>query len=147
MEKGKRLAMAGAISATLALAGIVGASSASALPPKTQAAAGPVANAAPAPAPAVPTFVNGMAQAVFASGTANYVNHELWVELDTDTDFDGVKDRVHVDVSRPRETDTRRAEGPGHLRGQPVLRRRRGRHQLGRRPRARHVAALAPPRA
>ena len=54
----------------------------------------------------MPTFVNGMAQAVFATGTANYVNHELWVELDTDTDFDGVKDRVHVDVSRPRETDT-----------------------------------------
>ena len=49
-----------------------------------------------APAPAVPTFVNGMSQAVFASGTANYINHELWVELDTDTDFDGVKDRVHV---------------------------------------------------
>ena len=47
-----------------------------------------------------------MAQAVFASGTANYVNQELWVELDTDTDADGVKDRVHVDVSRPRETDT-----------------------------------------
>jgi predicted acyl esterase len=47
-----------------------------------------------------------MAQAVFATGTANYVNHELWVELDTDTDFDGVKDRIHADVSRPRETDT-----------------------------------------
>src|SRR4249920_2656724 len=59
-----------------------------------------------APAPAVPTFANGMAQAVFATGTANYVNEELWVELDTDTDFDGVKDRVHVDVSRPRENDT-----------------------------------------
>ena len=64
------------------------------------------AAAAPAPAPAVPTFVNGMAQAVFASGTANYVNHELWVEIDADTDFDGKKDRVHADVSRPRETDT-----------------------------------------
>jgi predicted acyl esterase len=91
---------------TLALAGIVGAGSASALPPKPAAAASAAAQAAPAPAPAVPTFVNGMSQAVFASGTANYVNHELWVELDTDTDFDGVKDRVHVDVSRPRETDT-----------------------------------------
>ena len=54
----------------------------------------------------MPTFVNGMAQAVFASGTANYVNHELWVEINADSDFDGKKDRVHVDVSRPRETDT-----------------------------------------
>ncbi len=106
MERGKRLAAAGAISGTLALAGIVGASTASALPPKPAAGASAVAQAAPAPAPAVPTFVNGMSQAVFASGTANYVNHELWVELDTDTDFDGAKDRVHVDVSRPRETDT-----------------------------------------
>ncbi len=105
MVRGKRFAAAGAISGTLALAGVVGASSASALPPKT-VSPGVSAAAAPAPAPAVPTFVNGMSQAVFASGTANYVNHELWVELDTDTDFDGVKDRVHVDVSRPRETDT-----------------------------------------
>ena len=104
MVRGKRLATAGAISGTLALAGVVGASSASALPPKSVSPG--VTAAAPAPAPAVPTFVNGMSQAVFASGTANYVNHELWVELDTDTDFDGVKDRVHVDVSRPTETDT-----------------------------------------
>ena len=70
------------------------------VPPKGVTFPG-VAAAAPVPAPAVPTFANGMAQAVFASGTANYINQELWVELDTDTDADGVKDRVHVDVSRP----------------------------------------------
>ncbi len=103
MERGKRLAMAGAISGTLALAGVVGASSASALPPKGATFSG-VANAAPAPAPAVPTFANGMSQNVFDAGAA--IHHELWVELDTDTDFDGVKDRVHVDVSRPSETET-----------------------------------------
>ena len=80
MVRGKRFAAAGAISGTLALAGVVGASSASALPPKSVSPG--VTAAAPAPAPAVPTFVNGMSQAVFASGTANYVNHELWVELD-----------------------------------------------------------------
>ena len=54
--------------------------------------------------PAVPTFVNGLSQAVFAQGSA--VNHELWVETTMDTDLDGRRDRVHVDVSRPMETDT-----------------------------------------
>jgi predicted acyl esterase len=103
MERGKRLAAASAITATLGLAGVVGAGSASALPPKGATFPG-VASAAPAPAPAVPTFANGMAQNVFSTATA--IHHELWVELDTDTDFDGVKDRVHVDVSRPAETDT-----------------------------------------
>jgi predicted acyl esterase len=56
--------------------------------------------------PAVPTFVNGLSQAVFAQGSANWVNHELWVETTMDTDFDGRRDRVHVDVSRPVETET-----------------------------------------
>ena len=56
--------------------------------------------------PAVPTFVNGLSQAVFAQGSANWVNHELWVETTMDTDFDGRRDRVHVDVSRPTETET-----------------------------------------
>lgn len=56
--------------------------------------------------PAVPTFVNGLSQAVFAQGPANWVNHELWVETTMDTDFDGRLDRVHVDVSRPMETQT-----------------------------------------
>jgi hypothetical protein len=56
--------------------------------------------------PAVPTFVNGLSQAVFAQGSANWVNHELWVETTMDTDLDGRRDRVHVDVSRPMETQT-----------------------------------------
>ena len=38
--------------------------------------------------------------------SANWVNHELWVETTMDTDFDGRLDRVHVDVSRPMETET-----------------------------------------
>ena len=97
---GKSAVLAGAITA-MAASG----ASAAPVPPKGATFPGVVA-AAPAPAPAVPTFVNGMAQAVFASGTANYVNHELWVEINADSDFDGKKDRVHVDVSRPRETDS-----------------------------------------
>ncbi|HEX5781122.1 MAG TPA: hypothetical protein VFX80_04345, partial [Solirubrobacteraceae bacterium] len=50
---------------------------------------------------AVPTFVNGLSQPVFATGSANWVNHELWVETSMDSDGDGRLDRVHVDVSRP----------------------------------------------
>jgi predicted acyl esterase len=91
------------------MAAVVGTAEAAPVPPKGVSFPGVAAKAAapaPAPAPAVPTFVNGMAQAVFASGTANYVNHELWVEINADSDFDGKKDRVHVDVSRPKETDT-----------------------------------------
>ena len=56
--------------------------------------------------PEVPTFVNGLSQAVFSTNPANWVNHELWVETTMDTDFDGDLDRVHVDVSRPMETQT-----------------------------------------
>jgi X-Pro dipeptidyl-peptidase len=56
--------------------------------------------------PEVPTFANGLSQAVFSTNPANWVNHELWVETTMDTDFDGELDRVHVDVSRPMETQT-----------------------------------------
>lgn len=54
----------------------------------------------------MPTFVNGRSQPVFATSPASWVNHELWVETDMDSDFDGRRDRVHVDVSRPMETET-----------------------------------------
>jgi len=91
--------------ATVAMAGVVGTASANPLPPKS-AAPVPGSAAAAIAAPAVPTFVNGMAQAVFATGAANWINHDVWVELDVDTDGDGKKDRVHTDVSRPTETQT-----------------------------------------
>ena len=42
--------------------------------------------------------------------------------VDFDTDGDGKLDRIHVDFTLPKETADRRPEGPGHLRGQPVLR-------------------------
>ena len=97
------VASASAIAAAVV---IIGASAAWAVPPREAARFPGVANAAPAAAPAVPTFVNGLSQAVFATGQANWVNHELWVETTMDTDFDGRRDRVHVDVSRPTETET-----------------------------------------
>src|SRR3712207_3646821 len=66
-----------------------------------------VATGAPAqaaPAPAVPTFVEGLSQPVFDRDAA--VPSELWVESSIDSDRDGKLDRIHVDVSRPVETVT-----------------------------------------
>lgn len=56
---------------------------------------------------AAPVFTNGMAQVVPAfRDSATWVRHDLWVETDFDSDRDGRKDRVHVDVTRPRQTET-----------------------------------------
>lgn len=52
-------------------------------------AAEPVPEPAPLPEPAVPTFVNGLSQAVFPTGSINWVNYDLWVETEVDSDFDG----------------------------------------------------------
>jgi X-Pro dipeptidyl-peptidase len=54
-----------------------------------------------------PVFVNGMAQVVpaFADST-QWIRQNLWVETDFDSDRDGRNDRVHVDVTRPRQTET-----------------------------------------
>ena len=60
-----------------------------------------------APPKAVPTFVNGMAQIVPAfQDTASWIRQNLWVETTLDSDRDGKRDRVHVDVTRPRQTET-----------------------------------------
>src|SRR5512134_1048582 len=68
---------------------------------------------APGPAPgpnaprALPAFVNGQAQVVPAfEDEAQWVRERLWVETEFDSDGDGKKDRVHVDVTRPRQTET-----------------------------------------
>ena len=54
-----------------------------------------------------PVFTDGEAQIVegFKDSKA-WVRDELWGEAEFDTDGDGVKDRMHVDVTRPRQTDT-----------------------------------------
>lgn len=54
-----------------------------------------------------PVFVDGMAQVVpaFADST-QWIRQNLWVETDFDSDRDGRNDRVHVDVTRPRQTET-----------------------------------------
>jgi X-Pro dipeptidyl-peptidase len=56
---------------------------------------------------AAPVFSNGMAQVVPAfQDTARWIRHDLWVETDIDSDKDGKPDRVHVDVTRPGQTDS-----------------------------------------
>ena len=65
MSTVRGIVIANAIAAAVA---VIVASAAWAVPPRQAASFPGVANAAPAAAPAVPTFVNGMAQAVFATG-------------------------------------------------------------------------------
>jgi X-Pro dipeptidyl-peptidase len=55
----------------------------------------------------VPVIIDGEAQkiAVFENPD-DWIRHDLWVEAEFDTDGDGRKDRMHVDVTRPKQTDT-----------------------------------------
>ncbi|HEU0015463.1 MAG TPA: Xaa-Pro dipeptidyl-peptidase [Longimicrobium sp.] len=61
----------------------------------------------PQAAKAAPVFVNGMAQVVPAfADSGQWIRQNLWVETDFDSDRDGRNDRVHVAVTRPRQTET-----------------------------------------
>lgn len=63
--------------------------------------------AAVAQAKTIPVFTNGQAQIVPGFQDAgSWIRQELWVETEFDSDGDGKKDRMHVDVTRPRQTDT-----------------------------------------
>ncbi|WP_425639188.1 Xaa-Pro dipeptidyl-peptidase [Algoriphagus yeomjeoni] len=54
-----------------------------------------------------PIFENGEAQIVpELKDSANWIRTDLWVETEFDTDGDGKKDRMHVDVTRPQQTET-----------------------------------------
>src|SRR5688572_18326158 len=54
-----------------------------------------------------PVFVDGMAQIVPAFQDSTFwIRQNLWVETDFDSDRDGKKDRVHVDVTRPTQTES-----------------------------------------
>ncbi|GAB7042519.1 MULTISPECIES: CocE/NonD family hydrolase [Catenuloplanes] len=68
-----------------------------------------VAVAAGSPAHAVDgrtTIVvrDGATQPVF--DYADAINEDVWVESPTDTDRDGVRDRIHLNITRPGETET-----------------------------------------
>ncbi|MFM9873900.1 MAG: Xaa-Pro dipeptidyl-peptidase [Fimbriimonadaceae bacterium] len=56
---------------------------------------------------AKPVFVDGQAQVVPAfSEAGEWIQEWLWVETDFDSDRDGRPDRMHVDVTRPKQTKT-----------------------------------------
>lgn len=56
---------------------------------------------------AKPLFKDGEAQVVEAfSNQADWIREDLWVETEFDTDGDGKPDRMHVAVTRPRQTET-----------------------------------------
>jgi hypothetical protein len=100
--------LAGAVT-TSALAALVAASPAAALPPgdlraEAQAVAAPAP--VPAPEPAVPTFVNGLAQSVFSTNPADWYSGEVWVQAPFDSDADGRLDRIHADFTAPSEVLT-----------------------------------------
>lgn len=57
--------------------------------------------------PAKPVFKDGQAQVVAAFEDADrWIRHDLWVETEFDSDADGKPDRMHVSVTRPRQTET-----------------------------------------
>ena len=59
------------------------------------------------PQPARPVFVNGQAQIVPAfQDDTQWIRQTLWVETEFDSDLDGKHDRVFVDGTRPRQTET-----------------------------------------
>lgn len=56
---------------------------------------------------AKPVFADGEAQVVKAfKNYETWIREDLWVETEFDSDNDGEPDRMHVDVTRPRETET-----------------------------------------
>ena len=57
--------------------------------------------------PAKPVFKDGEAQVVEAFNKG-WIRHDLWVETEFDSDGNGKLDRMHVDVTRQKQTD---AEG------------------------------------
>ena len=55
----------------------------------------------------VPLIVNGEAQKIKAfENPDNWIKQDLWVETEFDSDGDGRKDRMHVDVTRPSQTES-----------------------------------------
>jgi len=55
----------------------------------------------------VPVIANGEAQKIPAfENPDNWIREDLWVETEFDTDGDGRHDRMHVGVTRPKQTDT-----------------------------------------
>jgi X-Pro dipeptidyl-peptidase len=61
--------------------------------------------------PARPRFENGQAQEVEAF-RKDWIQHDLWVETEFDSDLDGKLDRMHVSVTRQKQTDSENLKVP-----------------------------------
>jgi X-Pro dipeptidyl-peptidase len=62
---------------------------------------------------AAPVFADGEAQEVPEFKDERlWISHDLWVETEFDTDGDDRPDRMHVSVTRPRQTDTQELKVP-----------------------------------
>jgi X-Pro dipeptidyl-peptidase len=76
----------------------------------TAAGLGALASAQTPPAPqgrTVPIFEKGQAQIVPGFQNADeWIRQTLWVETEFDSDGDGKRDRMFVDVTRPKQTET-----------------------------------------
>lgn len=94
---------------------------------------------------AIAVFVNGEAQVVPAfSSSADWIREHLWVETSFDSDKDGRLDRVHVDVTRQKQTQTEGLKVPAIYESSPYFAGTGGggilwdvRHELGAQPPAR----------
>ena len=72
----------------------------------SQALAAPQDAAVAAP-PAAPVFDKGEAQVVPAfKDPKGWIQQDLWVETEFDSNGDGKPDRMHVDVTRPGQTES-----------------------------------------
>ena len=57
--------------------------------------------------PTVPVFADGEAQIVEGfKDSSKWIRHDLWVQTNFNTDGDDKPDRMHVDVTRQKQTDT-----------------------------------------
>ena len=78
-----------------------------------------------------PLFANGQAQIVPAfADTAQWIRQRLWVETEFDSDGDGRRDRMHVDVTRPRQTETEGLKVPVVYESSPYFAGTSGPHEF-----------------
>jgi len=57
--------------------------------------------------PTLPVFLDGQAQIIQEfQDTTDWIREHLWVEAEFDSDGDGRLDRMHVDVTRPGQTES-----------------------------------------
>ena len=55
----------------------------------------------------VPVIADGQTQVIPQFKDPDFwIRHDLWVETEFDSDGDGKRDRMHVDVTRPRQTES-----------------------------------------